>query len=89
MGAPSIPPKGLLGLFPKAPCSFIVHIWALKGLPYHNFAVYVYTIKLHGAFGVVRSFDQGSCERRNISSRETAMSVSMVLANGLHHGSMW
>ena len=24
------------------------HAWALKGLPYHNFGVYVYTIKLHG-----------------------------------------
>ena len=36
---------------PKASCSFIVDTWALKGLPYHNFGVYVYTIKLHGAFG--------------------------------------
>ena len=30
----------------KAPCSFIVHTWALKELPYqpyHNFGVYVYT----------------------------------------------
>ena len=36
---------------PKAPCSFIVHTWALKGLPYHNFGVQVYTVKLHGAFG--------------------------------------
>ena len=37
--------------YPKAPCSFIVHTWALKGLPYHTFGVYVYTTKLHGAFG--------------------------------------
>ena len=29
----------------------IVHTWALMGLPYQNFGVYVYTIKLHGAFG--------------------------------------
>ena len=36
---------------PKAQCSFIVHTWALKGLPYHNSGVYVYTVKLHGAFG--------------------------------------
>ena len=38
--------------FPKTPCSFILHTWVLKGLPYHNFEVYVYTIKLHGAFWV-------------------------------------
>ena len=39
--------------FTKAPCSCMVHTWALKGLPYHNFGVYVYTIKLHGAFGIM------------------------------------
>ena len=38
--------------YPKAPCSFIVHTWALKGLPYHNFGFHVNTIKLHEAFGV-------------------------------------
>ena len=37
----------------KAPCSFIVDTWALKGLPYHDFEVYAYTIKLHGAFGTL------------------------------------
>ena len=36
----------------KAPCSFMVDTWALKGLPYHDFGAYVYTIKLHGAFGI-------------------------------------
>ena len=36
---------------PEDPCWFIVDTWALKGLPYHNFGVYVYTKKLHGAFG--------------------------------------
>ena len=40
---------GFRGSYPKAPCIFIVDTWALKGLPYHNFGVYVYTIKLHGA----------------------------------------
>ena len=38
---------------PKAPCSFIVYTWPLKGLPYYNFGVYVYTIKLLGASGQV------------------------------------
>ena len=35
---------------PEAPCSCIVRTWALKGLPYHDFGVYVYAIKLNGAF---------------------------------------
>ena len=30
----------------------MVDTWALKGLPYHDFGVYVYAMKLHGAFGV-------------------------------------
>ena len=34
---------------PKASCSVIAYIWALKGLPYHHFGVYVYATKLHGA----------------------------------------
>ena len=38
--------------YPKAPCSFIVNTWAVKGLPYHDFGGYVYTVKLHGAFGI-------------------------------------
>ena len=29
----------------------MVDTWALKGLPYYDFGAYVYTIKLHGAFG--------------------------------------
>ena len=41
---------------PKALCSFTVHTWALKELPYHNFRVHVYTMKLHGAFGIVCEF---------------------------------
>ena len=36
---------------PKAPCSFMVDPWAFKRIPYHDFEVYVYTIKLHAAFG--------------------------------------
>ena len=36
---------------PKAPCNCMVNTWALKGLPYHYFEAYVYTIKLLGAFG--------------------------------------
>ena len=36
---------------PMAPCNFTGDTWALKDLPYHDFGVYVYTIKLHGAFG--------------------------------------
>ena len=39
---------------PKAPCSFMVDTWALTGLPYHDFGVYVYAMKLHGAFGFSR-----------------------------------
>ena len=38
--------------YPKAPCSFIVDTWALKGLPCYDFGVYAYAIKLHGAFGI-------------------------------------
>ena len=30
-----------------------IHAWALKGLPYDKWGVYVYTIKLHGAFGEI------------------------------------
>ena len=37
---------------PKAPCSFMVDTWALKGLPYHDFGVCVYTRNLHGASGL-------------------------------------
>ena len=36
---------------PKAPCSLMVPTWALKGLPYQYFGVYVSTINLPGAFG--------------------------------------
>ena len=43
---------------PKAPCSFVVHTWALQGLPYHNFKENACTITLHGAFGTAR---QGGC----------------------------
>ena len=31
--------------YPKAPCSCTVYTWALK--------VYVYTMQLHGAFGIL------------------------------------
>ena len=31
----------------------MVYTWALKGLPYHDFGAYVYTIKPHGALGLV------------------------------------
>ena len=31
--------------------SFMVDTWALTELPYHDFGVYVYAMKLHGAFG--------------------------------------
>ena len=37
---------------PKAPCSFMVDTWALQGLPYHDFGVSAYTMKLHGVFGM-------------------------------------
>ena len=46
-------PATMVEANPKASYSVIVHTWALKGLPSHNFGVYVYTIKLHGAFGKV------------------------------------
>ena len=39
----------VLDILPKAPCSFMVDTWALKGVRYHDFGAYVYTIKLHGA----------------------------------------
>ena len=32
----------------------MVDTWALKGLPYHDFGVYVYAMKLHRAFGLVQ-----------------------------------
>ena len=51
------PTKMMAVPHPKAPCSFIVDTWALKGLPYHDFGAYVDTIKLHGAF---RSVSKGS-----------------------------
>ena len=38
--------------YPKAPCSYMVHTWSWKELPYHYLRAYVYTIKLHGAFGL-------------------------------------
>ena len=55
IAGPRLPP------IPKAPCSLIVHTWALKGLPCHNFGVFVYTIKLQGALG--KNVDRGSCAR--------------------------
>ena len=39
-GAPA--PAVQAGPNPKAPCSFMVDTWALKGLQYHDFGVYVY-----------------------------------------------
>ena len=39
-------PCTIQGAAPKAACSCIVPMWALKGLPYHNFGAYVYTIML-------------------------------------------
>ena len=36
----------------KAPCSCMVYTWAFKGLSYHDFGIYVCTVKLHGAFGL-------------------------------------
>ena len=38
--------------YPRTPCSCIVYTLALTGSPYPNFEVYVYTIELHGAFGL-------------------------------------
>ena len=64
--------RGWLYSNPKAPCSFRVDTWALKGLPYHGFGVSVYTIKLHGAFGKFMiqqpSFYSQKLWRRSLSS---------------------
>ena len=67
-------------LIPKAACNCIVDTWALKQLPYHNFAAYVYTIKLLGAFGnagpLGHSFGHfgGRLPRRPVSVRATGPS---------------
>ena len=47
--ATSLP--SFLGGVPKAPGRYMVYAWALKGLPYHDFGVYVHTIQLHRAVG--------------------------------------
>ena len=39
--------------FPKAPCTDMVATWAFKGLLYHDFGAYVYTIVVLGAFGFI------------------------------------
>ena len=36
---------------PKAPCTIFASTWALKGLLYHDFGAYVYTIVVLGPFG--------------------------------------
>ena len=46
--------------FPKAPCTDMVTTWALKGLLYHGFGAYVYTIVVLGAFGFVEFEVSGS-----------------------------
>ena len=38
---------------PKAPCTDIVTTWALRGLLYHDFGAYVYTIVVLEAFGYI------------------------------------
>ena len=41
----------LTGLrIPKGPCTIMVTNWALKGLLYHDFGAYVYTIVVLGPF---------------------------------------
>ena len=35
----------------KSPCRYMVGTWALKGLLYHDFGAYVYTIVVLGPFG--------------------------------------
>ena len=50
-GAPA--PLARLGRnIPKAPCGAMVYTLPSKGLPYHNFGVCVYALKLHGNLGI-------------------------------------
>ena len=44
-------PVSATGIVPKAPCTEMVTTWALKGLLYHDFGAYAYTIVVVGAFG--------------------------------------
>ena len=37
---------------PKDPCTCIVYTWALKGFLYSSFRAQVYTIQVHGSFGL-------------------------------------
>ena len=65
----------------KAPCSFRVHTWALKGLPYHHFGVYVYTIKLHGAFGNVDEHHWQE-QVRTLRADEEACNITLCFPKG-------
>ena len=42
--------QGHLDRNPKALYSCVVYTWAWKGVLYHDFGVYLDTLKLHGAF---------------------------------------
>ena len=54
----------VISLFPKGPCTHIVHIWALKLLYRNPFKAQVYAIWVHGPFGVARvaPVGAGRCE---------------------------
>ena len=45
----------VLIICPQGPCSHIVTTWVLKGLLYHDFGAYVYTIVVLGPLGIAIS----------------------------------